>query len=73
MPKVAWHRNEKITNWLKEAIDIDVKYTRRVIIDFSLDSAIVIYIEKFADDKMFEIKVPKEVKENLKIVTLDKA
>ena len=53
-------------------LGIDTEYTCRVIIDFNLREPIKIYVEKFADDKMFELRIPQGLSENIEIVTLDK-
>ena len=64
--------NEMITGntflkWLSDN-DIIPKDTRRVVIDASYDSAVLMYIEKFGTKKIIEVKPPEDLDKAVKVI-----
>lgn len=53
-------RSKKVTEWL-EVMGVDVKNTRRVIIDIPYDGAVIVYLEQLGNLAMFEISPPPDL------------
>ena len=63
MANIAWYKSPEVMEFIKQITGTDGRYIRRVIVDITMNGAVMVYVEKLADAGGFDISLPAEMLE----------